>query len=63
MATARPGDAVHLAFFQSLPHRRDRLASIIGAIGDLMAELGVADAADQRLVEELCLLGRKALKG
>ena len=39
------------------------MASIVGAVGNLDEELGEADAAEERLVEEMRLLGREALQG
>ena len=61
MATVKVSDEALLAFLQSHPHFRDRLASIVGAVGNLDGELG--DAAEERLVEEMRLLGREALQG
>ena len=63
MATVKVSDEALLAFLQSHPHFRDRLASIVGAVGNLGGELGEADAAEERLVEEMRLLGREALQG
>ena len=63
MATANFSDEALWAFCQSHPHFRDRLASIIGAVGNLDGDLGEADAAEERLVEEMRLLGREALQG
>ena len=56
-------DEALLAFFQSHPSFRDRLASIVGTVGNLDGDLGEADAAEERLVEEMRLLGREALQG
>ena len=39
------------------------MASIVGAVGTLDGDLGEADAAEERLVEEMRLLGREALQG
>ncbi len=63
MATVKLSDEALLAFFQSHPIFRDRLASIVGAVGNLDGDLGEADAAEERLVEEMRLLGREALQG
>ena len=63
MASAKLSDEALLAFCQSHPHSRDRLASIIGAVGSRGGDLGVADAAEEPLVEEMRLLGREALQG
>jgi hypothetical protein len=63
MATAKLSDEALLAFFQSHPSLRDRVASIMGAVGNLDGDLGEADAAEERLIEEMRLLGREALQG
>ena len=58
MAAVKLSDEALLAFFQSHPSFRDRLASIVGAVGNLDGDLGEADAAEERLVEEMRHLGR-----
>ena len=63
MATAKLSDEALLAFLQSHPNFRDRLASIVGAVGNLDGDLLEADAAEERLVEEMRLLGREMLQG
>jgi hypothetical protein len=63
MATVKLSDDALLAFFQSHPGFRDRVASIVGAVGNLDGNLGEADAAEERLVEETRLLGLEALQG
>ena len=63
MAAVKLSDEALLAFFQSHPGFRDRLASIVGAAGNLGGDLHEADAAEERLVEEMRLLGREALQG
>jgi hypothetical protein len=63
MATVTLSDEVLLAFFQSHPDFRDRVASIVGAVGNLDGDLLEADAAEERLVEEMRLLGLEALQG
>ena len=63
MASVNLSDEALLAFFQSHPGFRDRLASIVGAVGNVDGDLGEADAAEERLVEEMRLLGREALQG
>ena len=63
MTTEKLSDEALLAFFQSHPGFRDRVASIVGAVGNLDGDLGLADAAEERLVEEMRLLGREALQG
>ena len=63
MATVKLSDEALLAFFQSHPGFRDRVAAIVGAVGNLDGTLGEADAAEDRLVEEMRLLGLEALQG
>lgn len=63
MATAILSDEALLAFFQSHPGFRDRVASIASAVGNQDGDLAEADAAEERLVEEMRLLGREALQG
>ena len=63
MAAVKLSDEALLAFFQSHPGFRDRLASIVGAAGNLGGDPHEADAAEERLVEEMRLLGREALQG
>ena len=62
MTAVKLSDEALLAFFQSHPSFRDRFASIVGAVGNLDGDLGEADAAEERLVEEMRLLGREALQ-
>ena len=53
-------DDALLAFLRENPGLRNRIASMAAAVdGD---ELKEADAAEERLVEEMRLLGREALK-
>jgi hypothetical protein len=63
MAAVKLSDEALLAFFQAHPSFRDRLASIVGAVGNSEGDLEEADAAEERLVEEMRLLGREALQG
>jgi len=63
MATVTPSDAAVCAFLQSHPIFRDRLASIMSAVENSDGNLGEADAAEERLVEEMRLLGREAMQG
>ena len=63
MRTVKMSDEALSAFFQSYPGFRDRLASIASAVGNLDGDLAEADAAEERLVEEMRLLGRAALQG
>jgi hypothetical protein len=62
MATVKLSDEALLAFFRSHPSFRGGLASMVGAVGNLDGDLGEADAAEERLVEETRLLGREALQ-
>ena len=63
MASVKLSDDALLAFLQAHPGIRDRVASIANAVGNLDGDLAEADAAEQRLVEEMRLLGREALQG
>jgi hypothetical protein len=63
MATVKLSDEALLAFLQSHPRFRDRVASIASAVGNLAGDLTEADTAEERLVEEMRLLGREALQG
>ena len=62
MATVKLSDEALFAFLQSHPGFRERLASIVGAVGNADGDLDEADAAEERLIEELRLLGRVALQ-
>ena len=62
MATVKLSDEALLAFFKTHPALRDRMDSIIGAVGNVDGDLDEADAAEERLVEEMRLLGREALQ-
>ena len=62
MATVKLSDEELLAFFKTHPRLRDRMDSIIGAVGNADGDLGEADAAEERLVEEMRLFGREALQ-
>ena len=58
MATVKLSDDALLAFFKSHPELRDRMASIVGAVENADGTLAEADAAEERLVEEMRLSGR-----
>ena len=62
MAATKLSDEAFLAFFQSRPELRDRMASIVGAVANSEGDLVEADAAEERLVEEMRLLGREAMQ-
>jgi hypothetical protein len=63
MATAKMSGEALFAFLDAHPNLRDRIASIVGAIEDSDGNLKEADAAEERIVEEMQLLGREALQG
>ena len=63
MAATKLSDEALLAFFASHPDLRDRMASIVGAVENSAGDLEEADAAEERLVEEMRLLGREAMQG
>ena len=63
MTTVKLSDEALFAFFQSQPDFRDRVASIAVAVGNLDGDVGEADAAEKRLIEEMRLLGRETLQG
>lgn len=58
MATTKLSDEALLAFFLGHPELRERMASIVGAVGNSAGNLKEADAAEERLVEEMRLFGR-----
>ncbi len=63
MATTKLSDEALLGFFRSHPELRERMASIVGAVGNSEGNLVEADAAEERLVEEMRLFGREAMQG
>src|SRR5271154_6798780 len=63
MATAKLSDEALLAIIQARPGLRERIASIVGAIENSEGDLEEADAAEERIVEEMRLLGREAMQG
>lgn len=63
MAPSDLSDAELLAFLQQHPELRGRFASIVRAVENSDGDLAEADAAEDRLVEEMRLLGREALRG
>ncbi len=62
MATRKLSDETLLAFFETHPGLRDRMASIVEAVANSEGNLEEADAAEERLVEEMRLLGREAMQ-
>ena len=62
MATKKLSDEALLAFFETHPALRERMSSIVGAVANSEGNLEEADAAEERLVEEMRLLGREAMQ-
>jgi len=62
-AAAKLSDAEFLAILQAHPGLRDRLVSITLAVMNAEGNLKEADAIEERLVDELRLLGREAMQG
>lgn len=62
-AAAKLSDAAFLAILQAHPGLRDRLVSIALAVMNAEGNLKEADAIEERLVDELRLLGREAMQG
>jgi hypothetical protein len=56
-------DEALVAFLREHPDLRNRVVSIVGAVENADGDLDEADAAEERLVEELRHLGREALQG
>ena len=63
MATMKLSDEALLAILHAHPGLRDRIASIALAVEDSEGDLKEADAAEERIVEEMRLLGREAMQG
>jgi hypothetical protein len=63
MAAAKMSGEALFAFLDAHPNLRDRIATIVGAIEDSDGNLKEADAAEERIIEEMQLLGREALQG
>jgi uncharacterized protein YigA (DUF484 family) len=63
MAGADMTDEALVAFLRKHPDFRNRFASIISAVKNAEGDLDEADAAEERLVEEMRHLGREALRG
>src|SRR6202451_2429416 len=62
MATPKLSDEEFWAFLEKHPDLRDRFASIVSAIENSEGDLKEADAAEERIIEEMRLLGREALQ-
>ena len=63
MATTKFSDAEFLALPEKHPDLRDRFASIVSAVENSEGNLKEADAAEERIIEEMRLLGRVAMQG
>jgi len=63
MTTAKLSDEAFLAILTAHPELRDRFTSIASAVEDLDGDLKEADAIEERIVEEMRLLGRAAMQG
>src|SRR5271163_1487775 len=63
MATTKLSDEEFLAFLEKHPDLRDRFASIVSAVEDSEGNLKEADAAEERIIEEMRHLGREAMQG
>src|ERR1700739_417352 len=63
MATTKLSDEGFWAFVEKHPELRDRFASIVSAVEDSEGKLKEADTAEERILEEMRLLGREAMQG
>ena len=63
MAGAELSDEALTAALRAHPELRKRVASIVLAVEGDEGELKEADAAEERIVDEMRLLGREALRG
>ena len=63
MVTTKLNDEAFLAFLEKHPDLRDRFASIVNAVENSEGNLKEADAAEERIIEEMRLLGREAMQG
>jgi len=62
MAAAKLSDEALLAILEAHPGLRDRIVSIVLAVADSEGNLKEADAIEERIVEEMRLLGRAAMQ-
>jgi hypothetical protein len=62
MAAAELSNEALLAILDANPDLRKRFVSIVGAIENSDGNLKEADAAEERIVEEMRLLGREAMQ-
>ena len=63
MPTTDMGDEALVAFLREHPDIRARVTSMARAVANADGDLGEADAAEERLVEEMRHLGLAALQG
>jgi len=63
MTGSHLSDEALVAFLRGHPELRNRVASIALAVENADGDLLEADAAEERLVEEVRQLGREALQG
>ena len=63
MAAVKLSDEAFLAILEAHPGLRDRFASIALAVMNSEGNLKEADVVEERLVEEVRLLGREAMHG
>jgi hypothetical protein len=63
VVTTKLNDEAFLAFLEKHPDLRDRFASIVSAVENSEGNLKEADAAEERIIEEMRLLGREAMQG
>src|SRR6202795_1286619 len=63
MATTKLSDEEFWAFLEKHPDLRDRFASIVSAVENSEGNLKEADAAEERIIEEMRDLGGEAMQG
>src|ERR1700678_3983758 len=63
MATMKLSDEALLAILHAHPDLRDRIASIALTVENSEGDLKEPDAAEERIIEEMRLLGREAMQG
>jgi DNA repair protein RadC len=63
MTTSKLSDEAFLAILTAHPELRDRFVSIARAVLDSDGDLKEADTAEERIVEEMRLLGRVTMQG
>ena len=63
MAAAKLSDEAFSAILEAHPGLRERFVSIALAVADAEGNLKEADAIEERMVEEMRLLGREAMQG